>query len=368
MLVSYTEAKSKLKPHLRKTRDREIRVKAELILLACKLGNVSEACARRGFSRKFFYKWYRRLIRSQWKLSSLREYSRKPRKKSRILTKRSVEERIKALHQIGYGAPTIQAHLLRRGTKLSCSTICHILRGRKRFVKKSKREKLKVHRRRYEIPIPGFRLQMDVKYVPELVGGLKTYNYVIVDECTRMRFIYGYTAINPENTVHFLNQAKAFFPFSLKTIQTDNGVEFTYRLHPHIGSDTIHPMDEWCKMNQIHHRCIPPGEKELNGKVERSHRIDEQSFYWRAPTNSLDQFNESLRQWVRVYNHERLHGGLGFKTPYEKLLERYQALRKARVEGYDELFQFKFITELPKSLATYKKWIGFNDSQLKRAA
>ncbi len=368
MLISYTEAKLKLKPLLKKTKDREIRVKAELILLACKLGNVSEACARRGFSRKFFYKWYRRLIRSKWQISSLREYSRKPRTKSLLRTKRSVEDKIKSLHQIGYGAPTIRAHLLRLGTRLSCSTICHILRGRKRFIKKSKREKLKAHRRRYEIPIPGFRLQMDVKYVPELVGGLKAYNYVIVDECTRMRFIYGYTSINPENTVHFLEQAKAFFPFQLKTIQTDNGTEFTYRLMPHVGDKVIHPMDAWCKINHINHRCIPPGEKELNGKVERSHRIDEQNFYWRAPTDSLDHFNEILGQWIKVYNHDRLHGGIEFRTPYEKLLERYQALRQSKIDGYDELFQFKFVNELPKSLAVYKRRVGLMEPNVSWAA
>lgn len=359
MLVSYTNAKSKLKPLLKHSKDREVRVKAELILLACKLQNVTEACARRGFSRKFFYKWYRRLLRSKWKLDSLQEYSRRPRKTHRLRTKRSTEDKVKSLHKLGYGAPTIQAHLRRSGSKLSRSTICHILRGRKRFVKKSKREKLKAHRRRYEIPIPGLRLQMDVKYVPELVGGLKTYNYVIVDECTRMRLIRGYTSINPENTVHFLEKAKAFFPFALRTIQTDNGLEFTYRLRPQIT--VTHPMDEWCERNRVTHRCIPPGEKELNGKVERSHRIDEQSFYWRAPTESLEIFNAAVEAWVRVYNHDRLHGGIEFKTPYEKLLERFQALRNQSIDEYDPLFQLRFIKELPKRLEAYKKQAGITD-------
>jgi transposase InsO family protein len=354
MLLSYPKAKLKLKPLLRHTRDRDIRMKAELILLACKLQNVTEACARRGFSRKFFYKWYGRLKRSNWKLSSLREYSRRPKSRSIKRTKRSIEERIHSLHQIGYGAPTIQAHLARAGTKLSCSTICHILRGRKKSGPRTKREKLKAHRRRYEIPIPGFRLQMDVKYVPERVGAFKVYNYVIVDECTRMRFIHGYTAINPENTVHFLEKAKAFFPFGMRQIQTDNGLEFTFRFR----NEAKHPMDEWCERKQILHRCIPPGEKELNGKVERSHRIDEQSFYWRAPTDSVDRFNEELGKWVRVYNQERLHGGIAFKTPYEKLLERYGVLRKEPLEGYDELFQLRFVKELPKRLEAYKKRIS----------
>jgi len=364
MLVTYQIAKSKLKPLLRHTRDREIRVKAELILLACKLGSVTEACERRGFSRKFFYKWYGRLKRSNWQLTSLREYSRKPRKTHRLKTKRSLEERIHAFHKIGYGAPTIQAHLAREGKKLSQSTICYILRGRKKHLKKSCREKLKAHHRRYEIPIPGFRLQMDVKYVPEKVGEFKAYAYVIVDECTRMRFIHAYTSINPGNTVDFLERAKAFFPFAIRTIQTDNGSEFTFRLHPQVSPEYVHPMDGWCAEKQIIHRCIPPGEKELNGKVERSHRIDEQSFYWRAPTDSIERLNEELGKWIRVYNHDRLHGGIAFKTPFEKLLERFQTLRTTPADGYDELFQLRFVRDLPKRLEAYKERMGLNPTHI----
>lgn len=368
MIVSYQIAKSKLKPVLRFSKDRDIRVKAELILLACKLQNVTEACARRGFSRKFFYKWYRRLIRSKWDLRALREYSRRPRTQSQQRTKKSTEAKVNQLHAMGYGSPTIQAHLARLNVKLSQSTICHIIRGRKRASKKTRREKLKAHRRRYEIPIPGFRLQMDVKYVPELIQGARAYAYVIIDECTRIRFMHSYSSLNAVSTVDFLERAKAFFPFQMREIQTDNGFEFTYRLLPQAGSKMLHPMDQWCEENKILHRCIPPGEKELNGKVERSHRIDEQSFYWRAPTDSIEKLNEALGAWMKTYNHERLHGGVEFKTPYEKLLERYQSIRKLKIQGYDELFQLRFVAELPKRLVAYKERAGIASPWLSWAA
>lgn len=368
MLVSYTDAKRKLTPWLRHCRDRDLRAKANLILLACKLQNVTEACDRRGFSRKFFYKWYRRLRRSGFKRSGLEEYSRRPRTKHPLRTKASIEKKVKILRGQGYGSPTIQGHLKREGKRLSCTTICHILRHRKKAGPKTRREKLKAHRRRYEIPIPGWRAQMDVKYVPEKLGELRAYAYVIVDECTRMRFIYAYTAINPSNTVDFLERAQAFFPFSLRTIQTDNGPEFTYRLNPSMDPSVIHPMDEWCAENGIHHRCIPPGEKELNGKVERSHRIDEQCFYWRAPADTEEHLNEEILNWVRTYNQDRLHGGIGFITPYEKLLERFQKLREQRIEGYEDLFQLRFIRELPKRLENYKHRMVEKPPLLSRAA
>src|SRR5690606_11708576 len=80
--------------------------------------------------------------------------------------------------------------------------------------------------------------------------------------------------------------------------------------------------------NDVEHRLIPPGVKELNGKVERSHRIDEQYFYWKATDKCLDTFNVQLKEWLEYYNLKRPHGGIDFLTPIEKLQERILNLRQ----------------------------------------
>lgn len=330
MLVSYQKARLLLREPLKSLRDRDVRIKANLILLACKLQNVEEACARRGFSRKFFYKWYGRLRRGKWNLKALEEESRRPRSKHPKKISSVLEKKIRHQASLGFGSPSIQAILARQGFKIARSTINHVLRKRRKIVKRSRREKLKSHRRRYELPIPGMRVQMDVKYVPEFVEGFRAYNYVAIDECTRMRFAHAYLDLNPKNTVDFLGKMKAFLPFKIETIQTDNGFEFTNRLNP-VAMHVEHAMDKWCRENGIDHRCIPPGVKELNGKVERSHRIDEQFFYWRAPTENLDEFNRAQMKWLKVYNEERLHGGLGFFTPIEKLWQVWEENRKSPV-------------------------------------
>jgi len=348
VLVSYQIAREKVRGQLKSLRDRDIRIKVELILLACKLGDISDACSRRGFSRKFFYKWYGRLRRGKWNLDSLREESRRPKKRHPLKISSCLEGKILYQAKLGFGSPSIQAILSRQGIKISRSTINHVLRKRRRPVERSRREKLKSHRRRYELPIPGMRIQLDVKYVPEPVEGYRAYNYVAVDECTRMRFARAYLDLRPENTVDFLKRMKDFFPFDIDKIQTDNGFEFTNRLIPS-HSEVEHPMDEWCRENGIKHRCIPPGEKELNGKVERSHRIDEQFFYWKAPTENLEHFNQALASWLFIYNHERLHGGINFTTPVEKLWQVYEENRKAKVPNLN------ILKDLPKRFLKYKE-------------
>jgi transposase InsO family protein len=196
-------------------------------------------------------------------------------------------------------------------------------------------------------------MQMDVKYVPEPVGGRRAYCYVIVDECTRWRFTYVYHQLAPDTTVAFLNLVKRSCPFPIHSIQTDNGQEFTWSLIP-MARHLKHPMDQWCEKHRIRHRLIPPGVKELNGKVERSHRIDEQYFYWRASTISLERINHQMAQWIGYYNAQRPHGGLGYLTPEEKLTERRLTLEKPPREPLDpelERFRLRFIGESPKSFA-----------------
>lgn len=87
-----------------------------------------------------------------------------------------------------------------------------------------------------ELLEPGEKVQIDVKEVPyNCLGGSvlrdekHLYQWTAIDECTRMRFVYGFEEHTPENSVRFLAMLIKTFPFKIKTIQTDNGTEFTYK-------------------------------------------------------------------------------------------------------------------------------------------
>ena len=73
---------------------------------------------------------------------------------------------------------------------------------------------------------------MDVKYVPSAcyVGQMpdKFYQYTVIDEASRERFIYPYKEQSSYSTIDFVKRAIAFFGYKPETIQTDNGSEFTY--------------------------------------------------------------------------------------------------------------------------------------------
>jgi transposase InsO family protein len=332
-------------PQLRRCRDRDVRTKAELILYGLKLGNVALACKRQGFGRSFYYKWWKRLIDGDLKLSALVEESRRPKRSPKKIDG-TIETRIAHYRRKGYGADMIKEYLRRENLAgVSRSTINHVL-NRRRPPERKRRVRLKKHRKRYELVIPGQRLQMDVKYTPMKVAGQTAFVYVAIDECTRWRFAYAYPALNSHWTIDFLDRLRAACPFPISTIQTDNGHEFTYKL---LGNGHgSHPMEDWCSKHGIKHRLIPPGVKELNGKVERSHRIDADYFYGRAPTKTMELFNRALEQWLSFYNTQRPHGGIGYLTPKEKLKERITGVKNEVLAEDLEPVRQKFLRDGPK--------------------
>ena len=95
-------------------------------------------------------------------------------------------------------------------------------------------------------------------------------------------------------------------PFVVQVIQTDDGSEFGSLLYFHV-------LDKG-----VGHRYIKPRTPRLNGKVERSHRIDAEEFYWLLDGAVIDDakvFNSKLPEWDNCYNYDRPHGGLGARHP-----------------------------------------------------
>jgi len=95
----------------------------------------------------------------------------------------------------------------------------------------------------------GKKMQLDVKYVPKecCVGKerQKIYQYTLIDECTRERFLYAFEEKNSYTTLLFLK--RALLP---EIIQTDNGTEFVI----HREGNPTHLMQRFCDTLGIEHK------------------------------------------------------------------------------------------------------------------
>jgi len=175
-------------------------------------------------------------------------------------------------------------------------------------------KRYKEHFRRYEKPLPGHRIQVDVKFL-EKIGepNKKYYQFAAIDDCTRLRVLKVYDRNSQQNAMRFIDEALSRLPFRAEVIQTDNGSEFGSQFHWHL-------LDKG-----IGHVYIRPHRPRLNGKVERSHRIDEEEFYRLVDGVVVDDtslFNEKVREWENFYNYSRPHVALNGQTPYERFREK----------------------------------------------
>lgn len=69
----------------------------------------------------------------------------------------------------------------------------------------------------------------------------------------------------------------------------------------------------------MRHVYIKPRSPQLNGKVEISHRIDQEEFYQLLTYSDDVDLNKKLEAWEYFYNFNRPHGAFDGKTPYEAL-------------------------------------------------
>ena len=112
-----------------------------------------------------------------------------------------------------------------------------------------------------------------------------------------------------------------YFPFPICKIQTDNGTEFTKTFtKAKEGERTL--FEQQLKDYGIEHQKIRPYTPRHNGKVERSHRKDNEYFYARRTFYSLQDFEKQLRVYNRQYNDFPMRP-LGWKSPRDVLNSFY---------------------------------------------
>lgn len=224
-----------------------------------------------------------------------------------------------------YGWDGVYSDLLRKKYTRSFSGMVYAAKRMGLTEQKKPPKKSREQRRYPELLEPGEKVQIDVKEVPynclrgkTLRDGKHLYQWTAIDECTRMRFVYGFEEHTPENTVRFLAMVIKAFPFKIKTIQTDNGTEFTYKF---ISDERISPFDKVLNKLGIKHKLIPPRTPWHNGKVERSHRNDQRYFYdWEA-FRSVEELNEKLEKHL-IWSNNKTMRTLGRKSPIQLLAEK----------------------------------------------
>jgi len=273
------------------------------------IGNVGEACRDLGVARSSFYRW-KNAFAAEGRAGLVRK---KPiaRSHPRQIPREFVEKILHLRTQYHFGPQRIAWYLERyHGFSTSCSSVYRTLKRNGIGPLPRRVGRRALHTRRYAKQVPGHHVQVDVKFLAlKTQDGrkIRRYQYTAIDDATRVRALKIYCRHNQKSSIDFIDYVVEKFPFRIHTVRTDRGHEWQAQFHWHVED------------KGIQHVYIKPRSPQLNGKVERSHRSDQEEFYQLLTYTDDVDLNSKLARWEEFYNHNRPHGAHGGKTPYEAL-------------------------------------------------
>ena len=329
------------------------RKRLSILELAEKLGNVSEACRKRGISRSQFYEYKRRFQTHGFE--GLVDLPPIPHSHPQTTPQEVVEKILdrSLLHPM-WGCNRLSDQLQLEGISVSGPTIQKILEkngmGSKyerlltleekvlskeveltpEQVKAIEKANPCFKERHVESSRPGELLCQDTFMVGIFKGVGKVYLQAVVDTYGSYAFGYLHTGKLPEHSAFVLHNdvlpQYEEWGLEVKAVLTDNGREYCGREH--------HPYELYLALNDIEHRKTKVNSPKTNGFVERFNRTVLDEFFRpvlrRKFYGSIEALQKDLDEWLRHYNRERTHQGYRNrgKRPIDTIKEFVKNVRK----------------------------------------
>ena len=281
---------------------------------ALKTKNIKRFLKIEEIPKSTFYAWLKKYKNN----GTVANFSTRPKTSPNIFNNQKAINLIIELYTKEYrGKHYIKAYLNRKGIKIGVTAIENVLKRNNLWRYKIKKKKKRYDKRKFvsKIQKEGKIVQIDTKYIK--LGRKTVYQFTAVDLATRYSWRQIYEDKTPSSALSFLKYVLKTSPFRIQAIQTDNGMEYTYRC---INTPKINIFDEYCLKNKLERRYIPVATPRYNGVVERVHGIDEREFYSRLNKNiTVELLREKLKEYTHFYNNQRLISSLLYITIKERI-------------------------------------------------
>ncbi len=154
----------------------------------------------------------------------------------------------------------------------------------------------------------------------------KLYLFVAIDRTSKFAFARLEDAATVHSASTFLNALIQAVPYKIRTVLTDNGVQFCDQPSRRNGPTArlrMHMFDKTCREHEIEHRLTKPNHPWTNGQVERMNRTIKEATVKRYHYDHHDQLRRHLADFLDAYNFARRLKTLKGLTPYEFICKQW---------------------------------------------
>lgn len=241
----------------------------------------------------------------------------------------SVDEIVKEIeallnHEfVDYGYYKTYIYLSRKlGYRIGSSRVYQIMK-KNNLLKFQRGDKKRQHRNwvKQLVPTPETEfsfLEFDIKYM--YVAGKRTNVQVLTVLDVFSRWALGQHiqwSIRADNVVELLESLFDKYPLPAKFIvRNDNGSQFE--------ADIV---QKYLISKNVTQEFTKPATPQQNAHIEAYHSILESAVCRRMEFEDLNDVKQKMEKFIAFYNFERIHGGIGFQSPYEFLLTRGTDMR-----------------------------------------
>ena len=288
--------------------------------------SIAQVARRFGKNRSTIYRWIKK-----WRMQQnvlLENPGRPSRTLGRVFRWQSVKWNIPTLssapktHPNALNANIISAILRIRQHRYECAEIIHYklakeginisLSSIKRVIKRNelwrKKRRYRWNEKRPLPTAPGELIQTDTVHYVNPLNHSKMYIYTVIDLYTRMAYAKISPNLSEKGAAETIFEAQKFMSFPFKMVQSDNGAEFQNHFQGRLNSKGI---------KTRHSRVRHPND---DAHIERFNRtLRKECIGQYNPNKNINFIDHKLNRFIRYYNYDRIHLGIGLKTPYEVL-------------------------------------------------
>ena len=196
----------------------------------------------------------------------------------------------------------VHQELLNQGIKVSLNSVRRTIDRAGLMKKRGPWKRFHPHVERPKVLKRGDLVQIDT--IHRMIDKkTRLYVFSLIDVYSRRGFARAYVKMNGATSLAFIREMEGEAEFKFNMLQSDHGPEF----------------GRWF-VSQIrkNHRYSRIGKPNDNAHIERFNRTLQEECLDKLP-NDVETINRGLKEYLRYYNHERLHLGIALCTPMQLL-------------------------------------------------